>query len=126
MKMYKVYEHENGHIEAVKVGWSWPGFFFIYYWAAIKRLWTLTGVLLMATLVIDIIDDAAIFNLDDADTSLITVLYFAIYLCIMIFLGVQGNKLREENLIQTNYKFIGTKNAPNPSAAITLSLPPES
>ena len=36
--MFNIYE-KNGVIDAVKVGWSWPGFFFNWLWALIKQQW---------------------------------------------------------------------------------------
>ncbi len=36
MKQYKIYEHPAGAIEAVKLGWSWPAFFFVSIWALFK------------------------------------------------------------------------------------------
>ena len=41
MKQYKVYKHPSGSTEAVKQGWSWPGFFFGFIWAMVKKMWGL-------------------------------------------------------------------------------------
>jgi hypothetical protein len=46
MKTYNIYVNPQGAGEAVKQGWSWPGFFFNFIWALIKRIWVL-GVVLM-------------------------------------------------------------------------------
>jgi len=44
MKQYRVFETESGSVEAVKVGWSWPGFLFTWIWACVKGLW-LIGII---------------------------------------------------------------------------------
>ena len=35
MEKYAVYDR-RGELEAVKRGWSWPGFFFSWIWAFVK------------------------------------------------------------------------------------------
>ena len=49
MKKYKIFVNPQGSSEAVKQGWSWPGFFFNIIWALIKRMWVLGVVLMMLT-----------------------------------------------------------------------------
>jgi len=41
MTQYKVYAAPEGEYEAVKQGWSWPGFFFTFVWAFVKKMRTL-------------------------------------------------------------------------------------
>jgi len=38
MKIYEVYQHPVKGYAAVKIGFSWPGFFFGIIWALIKKL----------------------------------------------------------------------------------------
>ncbi|MEM0111894.1 MAG: DUF2628 domain-containing protein, partial [Candidatus Parvarchaeota archaeon] len=52
MKTYNIYKHPLGDIKAVKVGWSWPAFFFTWIWAFVKGLYVV-GVIL---LIIDMIE----------------------------------------------------------------------
>ena len=51
MKTFKIYEHPAGNREAVKQGWSWPGFFFGPIWAFVKKMWGLGGVLLLVVII---------------------------------------------------------------------------
>jgi len=52
MNFYNVYRHPvRGH-EAVKLGWSWPGFFFTWIWAFAKRMKSIAVALLIANLAI--------------------------------------------------------------------------
>ena len=48
MKQYKIYT-KGGHRHAVKQGWSWPAFLFVFIWAMARNMWwigiaTLTGL----------------------------------------------------------------------------------
>ncbi|WP_181919263.1 DUF2628 domain-containing protein [Alkalilimnicola ehrlichii] len=45
MKTFNMFHHPHHGHKAVKVGFSWPGFFFGIIWAAIKGLWWLVGCL---------------------------------------------------------------------------------
>ena len=38
MKQFNVYENPSGMKEAVKQGWSWPGFFFNWIWCFVKKM----------------------------------------------------------------------------------------
>ncbi len=38
MKEFKIFEYPEGSNEAVKQGWSWPGFFFGPIWAMAKKM----------------------------------------------------------------------------------------
>ena len=40
MKKFILFEHPDGRKEAVKAGFSWPGFFFSGIWLIVKKLWT--------------------------------------------------------------------------------------
>ena len=39
MRTYKIYR-KDAEVVAVKDGFSYPGFFFTWIWALVKRLWT--------------------------------------------------------------------------------------
>lgn len=51
MNSYKVYKHPVNGYEAVKQGFSWPGFFLCFIWAFFKRMWLIGTVLLIVTIV---------------------------------------------------------------------------
>ena len=60
MKSYRIFKHPAGHIEAVKQGWSWPGLFFTFIWAFIKRLWAVGGVVLAVAFVVGAMLDSLV------------------------------------------------------------------
>ena len=116
MKQYKLFKHPSGTIEAVKQGWSWPGFFFSFIWAMIKKMWGLGVGLLIGCIVLGLIVGAAGGGSGgDALTNIIAII-------INIILGVNGNSWREKNLASRGFEQVDTVTAANPEGAIALHL----
>ena len=91
MKQYKVYKHPSGTTEAVKQGWSWPGFFFSFIWAMVKKMWGLgVGVLIGFFVLGMIIGAAGGGSGGDALINIVAIIANIIF-------GVNGNSWREKN-----------------------------
>ncbi|MCO7233504.1 MULTISPECIES: DUF2628 domain-containing protein [unclassified Cobetia] len=45
MASFRILTHPQHGTLAVKIGWSWPAFFFGMFWALYKRMWLLAGSL---------------------------------------------------------------------------------
>lgn len=127
MKTYKVFQHPDGRIEAVKQGWSWPAFFFGIIWAIVKKLWGLTGILFAIAVVLTIVSIAVdpvsinggYYTQSQMQTSAFINLFFnLITLVISIVLGKMGNQIRENNLTKRGYQLLNTIEAENPDQAI--------
>lgn len=129
MKNYKVFKHQDGRIEAVKQGWSWPGFFFGLIWALVKKLWALAGILIILAIASGIIfailtpnphNYTSYYAYNDAmKTAEIWALITNILtIVIAIVLGLKGNLFRENDLLKKGYELIGTVEAPNPDIAV--------
>ncbi len=116
MKAYKVFEHPTGNHEAVKLGWSWPGFFFTCIWAFVKKLWGIGIGLLVGCVIWGVVDTA--LNAD-SDTQVVS---HIIGVIVSIVFGYQGNAWRAKNLASRGYKEVGTVDARNPDEAIALYL----
>ena len=114
MKHYKIFEHPAGNIEAVKLGWSWPAFFFDVIWALFKRMWWLGGCLFAAFFFAESFDASVHEALDGLITVAALVLAF-------IF-GLNGNRWRENNLQSRGYEYTQTQTAANPDGATALYL----
>ena len=114
MKHYKIFEHPAGNIEAVKLGWSWPAFFFGFLWALAKRMWGLGGGLFAAFFFAESLDASVHEALDGLITVAALVLAF-------IF-GLNGNRWRENNLQSRGYEYTQTHTAANPDGATALYL----
>ena len=117
MKQYKVFKHANGTTEAVKLGWSWPAFFFTFIWAMVKNMWGLgVGLLVFLPILFGII---IIFS--GGGTAAETLIN-CVAIIINIIFGVNGNSLREKNLVSRGYKHADTVTAANPEGAFALYL----
>ena len=116
MKQYKVYKHPSGSTEAVKQGWSWPGFFFDFIWAMVKKMWGLGVGVLIGFFVLGFIIGAA--GGGSGGDALINV---AAIIAKIIF-GVNGNSWREKNLVSRGFELVDTVTAANPEGAIALHL----
>jgi len=116
MKQFKVYMNPLGSYEAVKQGWSWPGFFFGIIWALFKKMWVLAVSILGAFFILGLISVAVGGDLEkgiDAITSIGSIV-------LSIVFGVNGNNWREKNLTSRGFDFKDTVSAANSEGAIAL------
>jgi hypothetical protein len=119
VKQYKIFEHPNTRIEAVKQGWSWPAFFFSVYWAIAKKMWLLGIGTLLGTF-------AGVFCLGFIMTIVglgersIDGLAKLVGIAIKLIFGANGNKWRENNLHSRGYTMKGTVAAKNQEEAVDL------
>ena len=116
MKQYKVYKHPSGTTEAVKQGWSWPGFFFSCIWAMVKKMWGLGVGVLIGFVVLGVIVGAA--GSSSGSDTLINI----ISLIANIVFGVNGNSWREKNLASRGFELVDTVTAATPEGAVALYL----
>ena len=110
-----------GQREAVKVGWSWPAFFFLVFWALTKKMWALGGAVFIFGLVLGFVEFQAFSMLQKSmDISLGAYYFFgtAINLLVMIFFGLYGNHWREQNLTSRGYDYKNSVVAANSEGAI--------
>ncbi|RKS86025.1 uncharacterized protein DUF2628 [Orbus hercynius] len=134
MKNYKLFKHDDGRIEAVKQGWSWPGFVLEIFglgfiWGLVKKLWFVAILLIIFRIALFIISDSVSPDMDGYTSSyqyqnalntalMWSIVFFIVQLAVAIVIGVQGNSLREKNLISKGYELVGTAEALNPDMAI--------
>jgi hypothetical protein len=122
MKTFNVYRHPLRGIEAVKVGFSWPAFFFGFLWLVGKRLWKLAGIWLFVNFVLVVVE--AVNN--SADPSLAQAMVYLLlatgYFYIWLVPAFAGNKWREGNLIKRGFELVRTTRAGTPDAAIALAV----
>jgi hypothetical protein len=112
MHQYKVFRNGTGVVEAVKQGWSWPGFFFSSIWALVKHLWVIALASFFGPLILGLLAIAM-----GAEVAGFLILNLGpIVLCIVF--GTNGNAWREANLISRGYELAGTVDAPDPDSAV--------
>jgi hypothetical protein len=109
MKTYKIYKNSSGQVEAVKQGWSWPGFFFTSIWCLVKGLYGLGAGLLIAFLI------ARVMSVESEAINALTSLAG---LGVAIWLGVSGNEMRGKKLQGKGYEFVSTIDANSPEDAV--------
>ena len=126
MKRYDVYQHPIRGYAAVKRGFSWPGFFFGIFWALVKRLWKVAGLLLLAIFVSEIffqlltkfghsIDHFLLSNVIMLLGSLGSLISSVI---IWIITGFKGNKWAKSDLITRGYRLLRIVESTSPDASI--------
>lgn len=115
MKLYEVYTSPLGKMEAVKQGWSWPAFFFVWIWACVKKMWAL-GIGVIAALLIVLF----VFTVVDTDEAVIDGFFIFANIVIGIVFGLRGNSWREKNLLSRGFSLAATESATNPEAALAL------
>ena len=123
VKTYKIFKHPNGEIQAVKQGWSWPGFFFGGLWALIKKLWGVAILLFIIGLMIKAFSFIISISQGIEVGLVVDRILFSIFgITTGIVLGINGNKLREKKLISNGFEYKDIVNANNPQEAIALWL----
>lgn len=124
MKVFNVYKHTTYGAEAVKVGFSWPAFFFDLFWMLYKRLWAWAAIWIAAIISLEFLPVALVANLPNTDATQViaNLVYFSGFLLIWLLPAFKGNKWRETNLLKKGYSLTSTVQAATPEAAIGNSL----
>ncbi len=84
MKQFDLYQHASKELQAVKVGFSWPAFFFPFIWTFVKGLWVHGFWLLAALITISAAIAAPVANI--------------VMLALNIFVGFRANDWRRTEL----------------------------
>lgn len=131
MKTFDVYESKEGTLEAVKKGWSWPGFFFTWIWCFVKGLGG-TGLTILFIIFFDIwIYDSYSVNHSRSGWSpeppsspplAFVIVSYLLPLLVAFWLGFKGNRKRKNKLLEYGYKLKKTVKATNPENAIAFAL----
>jgi hypothetical protein len=113
MKTISVYQHAQKGFRAVKTGFSWPGFFFMWIWAFTKGLIGTGALLFLIWLaVLGLYMLAVMSALDFAG-----IVYSFVLLVNAVIVGLWGNSWRANSLIKKGYRHVDTVQASSPRAA---------
>ncbi|MEN1925881.1 DUF2628 domain-containing protein [Luteimonas sp. MJ146] len=124
MRTFRIFQHPtNGH-EAVKVGFSWPCFFFGLLWTLVKRLWVLFAALLGAVVLISVVEFAITSNMSNEGALMVSLMLNLLFMVGWIVLAAKGNELREDNLRERGYRLVGERQAESPADAIAAASQP--
>lgn len=124
MSTFNVYKHPTLGFEAIKVGFSWPAFFFGIFWMLVKRLWGLFGLWLGVYIVCSLIESVTDQSQESGAQALVYVILSAAYFALWLIPGFKGNKWREENLSNRGYALLNSVQAETPDAAVAQLATP--
>jgi len=115
MKEFAIYKNPIGQFEAVKKGFSWPGFFFAAIWAFVKKMWAIGGATIGVVFVVFFV--LAMAGVDEYSLNMFTNI---VNLAVALFFGIMGNQLREKNLNDRGFELVDTVQAANSEGAIAI------
>ena len=106
MKTYKIFSSPIRGNEAVKIGWTWPGFLFCWIWMLVKGMWatfafTALGIIVLVSIVPE-----------PASRAL------AIVVCLIV--GIFGNEWRTKELSRKGYVEKTSIQARTPEEALSI------
>ena len=113
LSQYRIYSDTEGELEAIKVGWSWPAFFFNVIWALTKGMWVLVITILLIFLV------AGMFvRMTDGDIMWTN----GLSLALSLIMGATANPLQARKLATYGFEPIATVSANSPEQAVSRYL----
>jgi len=118
MKTFKVYKHAAKGLEAVKVGFSWPGFLFGIFWMLMKKLWVLSLLWFGLYVVLGLIKTVTNESEESGAQALVYLLLSAGYLALNLLPGLKGNQWREANLLKRGFELLGEARTDTSDAAV--------
>lgn len=124
MKTFNVYKHPTQGIQAVKVGFSWPAFFFGFVWMLVKKLWGLAGAWFAAYIVLSLIENVTDQAGKGGAQALVYLILAAGYFTLWLVPAFKGNSWREQNLSKRGYEQVSTVQSETPDAAVAQAARP--
>lgn len=118
MRQFRVFRHPTQGLRAVKVGISWPAFFFTFFWMLAKRLWGWAGLWLGAVIILSIFEWVADTSPESGAQVIVYLLVAVGSIALALVPLFKGNGWRERNLQSRGYELVSTTEAATPDAAI--------
>jgi|WetSurMetagenome_2_1015567.scaffolds.fasta_scaffold209201_2 hypothetical protein len=116
MRTYTIFQSPDGRIEAVKHGFSWPGFLFGIVWMLFKRLWMYAAISFGVLFILGLLD--SINEGTSASEGMHNILTVA-YCLISALIGAFGNLWRQTNLRKRGFESITTVEGHSVEGAIS-------
>ena len=115
MKVFNVYKHDVNGYDAVKDGFSWPGFWFTGIWSLYKKLWWLFGVIIAVLVGLAFVEQwlMSAYYYSEAKT-----LDIIVKIGLAFIVGFKGNEFVVNDLIRRGYKLTDTVEAKSRTEAI--------
>lgn len=116
MKTYHIFEHPTRGLQAVKVGVSWPGFFFGFFWMLVKKMWGWALLFLGIAIVLEFFQMSITHGQPLASATNLG--FDLVGLVLGIIVGAYGNIWRESNLRNRGYVSVATVEVKTPDGAL--------
>jgi len=101
-------------MEAVKIGWSWPGFFFGYLWALFKRLYLFALAAFLVLLALRLGREMSAEPL----AGRLALLSGVASVGLNLLFGLKGNDWRDAALRRRRFRFRTVVRARTPATAV--------
>ena len=98
-KEYSIFVSQDGKVEAVKTGWSWPAFCFGSIWALCKGMWVIGVLIWIAPSILGLLSMVVVSE------QLIGSLFLVLIFGFPFIFGFWGNDWRKRNLLSRGYQF---------------------
>jgi hypothetical protein len=118
MRQFRVFRHPTLGLQAVKVGVSWPAFFFTFFWMLAKRLWGWAGLWVGIAITLSIFEQVADASPEGGAQVIVYFVAAAGSFAFALVPLFKGNRWRETNLQSRGYGLVATTEAATPDAAI--------
>lgn len=103
MKKYRVFTHPAKGLEAVKIGFSWPAFFFTGIWLLLKGLWLKFLIVFLAMVVLGVIERIG----RDLGIPVLSLIASLAQLIVYMLISFTGNDWRAKKLLAKGYVLLG-------------------
>jgi hypothetical protein len=117
MRTFNVFQHPDAGLVAVKVGFSWPAFFFGFIWMMFKKMWGLVGAWLgmyfVLTLIEKFLEGVVKSNAHFSVQVVLWIFVSGAYVTLWLLPAFRGNQWVERNLRAQGYVAIFTVEAEN-------------
>jgi hypothetical protein len=128
MRTFRVYRRGEGEIEAVKVGFSWPAFFFGGFWMIVKGFFGVFTIFFLINCVTFFAHIALANRLPRLDFGVHIWVFLIITLigslAVWLVPAIKGNSWRESDLVVREYELVSEVRAEAPKAATATLAPP--
>jgi hypothetical protein len=119
---FNVYKHPVHGVEAVKVGFSWPAFFFSVFWMLSKQLWKYAAIFFVLNVLLNASESSAERTFDPDALPGFYIFSFAASIALWLIPAFEGNKWRETDLRRRGYVLTDTLQGSSPDAVAAQSI----
>ncbi len=122
MRTYRIYQHPDQRLVAIKEGFSFPGLIFGGFWLCWYKLWSYGAIVLIVGMLAYALFPSPEGYLWGIPYGHRFGLADLINLALIVGIGLKGNELRGSNLVDRGFDRVGRELANTPEGAIGAYL----